>query len=72
MQFDAETAISNAAIVARIKRRQELEEDIPAQLRDSPRPTVYELARQKSYAKIKCYPAPILIIILDDAQCIDP
>jgi hypothetical protein len=58
MQFDAETVISNAAIMAKIKRCQELEEDIPARLRDSPPPTVYELARQKSHAKMKkCYPA---------------
>jgi hypothetical protein len=45
-------------MMARIKRRQELEEDIPARLRNTPLSTVYESARQKSHAKMKkCYPA---------------
>jgi hypothetical protein len=42
----------------RIRRRHELGEDIPARLRDSPPPIVYELVGQKSHAKMKkCYPA---------------
>jgi hypothetical protein len=46
--------------MTRIKRREGLE-DIPAQFRDSPRPTVYMLAHQKSHAKMRCYPAGVEI-----------